>query len=91
MAETGIRIQIPASLRRLTGGVQEVRSQATSVRALVDELEARFPGLRARLCDGDRLKSGVAVAVNSRISATGLTTALPDGAEVTFLPAVAGG
>jgi len=91
MSDTGIRIRIPASLRRLTGGVSEVRSHATTVRALIDELDRQFPGMRARLCDGDRLKSGVAVAVNSRISATGLATSIPDGAEVTFLPSVSGG
>jgi molybdopterin synthase sulfur carrier subunit len=91
MSETGIRVQIPASLRRLTQGVAEVQVEATSVRKLIDVLEARFPGIRARLCDRERLKAGVAVAINSRISASGLTATIPDGAEVTFLPSVSGG
>jgi molybdopterin converting factor small subunit len=91
MSGAGIHVQIPASLRRLTHGAREVRIRAASVRQLIDELESQFPGMRTRLCDGERLKSGVSVAINSRISAGGLMAAIPEGAEVTFLPSVSGG
>jgi molybdopterin converting factor small subunit len=61
------------------------------VRELVERLDRQFPGMKARLCEDDRLRTGIAVAVDSRISSTGLTTAIPPGAEVQFLPAVSGG
>ncbi|MBX3443678.1 MAG: MoaD/ThiS family protein [Planctomyces sp.] len=86
-----LTVQIPASLRRLTGGAAQATARAATVRDLVAALDAQFPGLRDRLCEGDRLRTGLAVAVNSRICSTGLSTPLPAGADVTFLPTVSGG
>jgi sulfur-carrier protein len=88
---TAIRVHIPASLRKLTGGVSDVEVEASSVREVVRELDLRFPSLGERLVESDRLKQGIAVAVNSRLCATGLATAVPPGAEVQFVPALAGG
>lgn len=88
---TAIRVHIPASLRKLTGGVSDVEVEAASVREVVRELDRKFPSLGERLVESDRLKQGIAVAVNSRLCATGLSTAVPPGAEVQFVPALAGG
>ena len=88
---TAIKVHIPASLRKLTGGVSDVEVEATNVREVVMALDQRFPSLGERLIEADRLKLGVAVAVNSRLCATGLATAVPPGAEVQFVPALAGG
>ena len=86
-----IKVHIPASLRRLTGGVSDVEVEASSVREVVEQLEQRFPSLGERLVDEGRLRQGIAVAVNSRLSATGLLTPVPPGSEVQFVPALAGG
>jgi sulfur-carrier protein len=88
---TAIKVHIPASLRKLTAGVSDVEVDATSVREVVAQLDRRFPSLAERLIDDDRLRQGIAVAVNSRLSATGLNTPVPPGAEVQFVPAIAGG
>ena len=88
---TAIKVHIPASLRKLTGGVSDVEVIATSVREVVQQLDQRFPSLGERLVDEDRLRQGIAVAVNSRLCATGLMTPVPPGAEVQFVPAIAGG
>jgi sulfur-carrier protein len=90
---TAIRVHIPASLRKLTGGVSDVEVEAASVREVVSELDRRFPSLGERLVEADqsKLKQGIAVAVNSRLCASGLATAVPPGAEVQFVPALAGG
>lgn len=88
---TAIRVHIPASLRKLTGGVSDVEVDATTVREVVEQLDRRFPSIGERLSDSDRLKQGIAVAVNSRLCASGLSTPVPPGAEVQFVPALAGG
>jgi molybdopterin converting factor small subunit len=61
------------------------------MREVIEELDRRYPGLKARLCEDDRLRPGISVAIDSRISSTGLTTPITPGAEVQFLPAVTGG
>ncbi len=88
---TAIKVHIPASLRKLTGGVSDVEVEAASVREVVVRLDERFPSLGERLMEADRLKQGIAVAVNSRLCASGLLTPVPPGAEVQFVPAIAGG
>ncbi len=88
---TAIKVHIPASLRKLTGGVSDVEVEGASVRDVVIALDARFPSLGERLMEQDRLKQGIAVAVNSRLCAVGLSAEVPPGAEVQFVPAIAGG
>jgi sulfur-carrier protein len=48
------RVFIPAQLRSLTGAAQ-VEVEGATVREVVNSLEARFPGIRERLCQGDQL------------------------------------
>jgi molybdopterin synthase sulfur carrier subunit len=62
-----------------------------TVGALVDELDRRHPGIRGRLCDGDRLRPGLNVVVNSEFSDLGLLQCVAPDSEVHFLPAVGGG
>lgn len=85
------RVFIPPQLRSLTASESVVSLNGETVRQLVDELEARYPGIRARLCEGDRLRPELSVAVDSRISPLGLLTRVSGESEVHFLPAVSGG
>jgi molybdopterin synthase sulfur carrier subunit len=82
---------IPPQLRSLTGGASQVAATGTSVRRVVDDLEASYPGLKDRLCEGDVLRSGLAVAVDGTISSLGLMQKVGDTSEVHFLPAIGGG
>ncbi len=85
------RVFIPPLLRPLTGGVEQIDVQAATVREAVDQLDARFPGLKARLCDADALKPGLSVAVDGNISPLGLLQKLAAASEVHFLPSIGGG
>lgn len=85
------RVFLPPPLRRLAGGRAAVDLEGESVAELIEALEARFPGIRARLCDGDRLRPGLNVAVNSEFSDLGLLQRVDPNCEVHFLPAVGGG
>ena len=84
-----MRVEIPARFRTFTGGVSEVESAAPTVRALIEELDARFPGL------GRELRLTSAVAVDGDIVADNIRSASLrriDRAEtILFVPAVSGG
>jgi len=89
-----IEVRIPTILRQYTGGEKQVNADGGSLSSLIDDLDTRHPGLKARLVTGDRaLHRFVNVYVNDEdVRFTGgLDTGLSDGDEVTILPAVAGG
>jgi molybdopterin synthase sulfur carrier subunit len=85
------RVWIPSLLRDLTDGRETINVPGTSVRQVIDELDRRHPGVRGRLCDGDALRSGLAVVVDHEVGRLGLLQAVGPGSEVHFLPAIAGG
>ncbi len=86
-----VKVFLPPLLRDATGNLDQVEIDAATVRQVVAALEARFPGVRERLCVGDALRPGLSVAVNGAVSSLGLLQKVPDGSEVHFLPAVGGG
>jgi molybdopterin synthase sulfur carrier subunit len=89
-----IEVRIPTILRQYTGGQKAVQASGSSLSTLIDDLEARHPGIKARLVtDAGLLHRFVNVYVNDEdVRFTGaLDTGLADGDEVTILPAVAGG
>lgn len=82
---------IPPLLRDLTGDRESVVVPGSTVGEVIDALEAQFPGIRARLCTGEELRSGISVAVDAEVSRRGLGQKVGEASEVHFLPAVAGG
>jgi molybdopterin synthase sulfur carrier subunit len=86
-----VKVFIPPLLRDAAGGLADIDVTAATVRQAVVALDAKFPGIRDRLCVGDVLRPGLAVAVNGTVSSLGLLQKIPDGAEVHFLPALGGG
>ena len=89
-----IEVRIPTILRSYTGGAKSVEGAGDSLSELFSDLDARHPGLRARLItDAGSLHRFVNVYVNDEdVRFTGaLDTKRSDGDSVTILPAVAGG
>jgi MoaD family protein len=89
-----IEVRIPTILRSYTGGAKTIEGKGDSLATLIEDLDARHPGLKARLVTGDgALHRFVNVYVNDEdVRFTGaLDTTLKDGDAVTILPAVAGG
>lgn len=82
---------IPASLRPLAGGARTVEVPGTTVRELLLKLEDQFPALTGRLRDGDRLRQGLCVSVNDKVSDRGLMQLVGERDEVHFLAAMGGG
>jgi molybdopterin synthase sulfur carrier subunit len=84
-------VWIPAQLRSLTGGQQTVAVGGRTVRQVIDELDRLYPGVKDRLCEGGGLRSGIAVAIDTRMASNGLLEEVGDNSEVHFLPAISGG
>lgn len=84
-------IWIPPLHRDLTGGAEVVTLTGDSVGALIDQLEQRYPGIRARLCVDGRIRPGISVAVNGAISSRGVRQRLPEASDIHFIPAIGGG
>ena len=89
-----IRIDVSGALRAFCGGAPELMLPASSVRALLAEIEERHPSLYSGICDETgKVRRHVNVFVNtSHIrDREGLDTPLVPGDVVTILPAVSGG
>jgi molybdopterin converting factor small subunit len=89
-----VAVKIPLALRPATGGATEVSVQGTTVREVLESLFDRFGELRGRIADdGGALRRFVNVYVGGEDIRflEGLDTPVPDGSELTILPAVAGG
>ncbi|WP_394827524.1 MoaD family protein [Pendulispora albinea] len=89
--ETNVRI--PASLRTLTGGKEEVTAAGSTIGALIDDLDHRHPGVKARLLDekGVRRFINIYVGEEDVRFLEGLSTQLKAGDLVSIVPAIAGG
>lgn len=84
-------VWIPALLRDLTAGRTQVSAPGRTVGEVVDALDARYPGLKGRLCEQGRLSPAVAVLVDGRRAPLGLEEPVGEDSEVHFVPAVSGG
>jgi molybdopterin synthase sulfur carrier subunit len=87
-------IRIPTPLRKLTNDVDIVRTDAPTLAVAVDGLERDYPGIKERICDETgEIRRFVNIYVNGEDVRflQGLNTPLPDGADVSIVPAVAGG
>ena len=88
-----VSVRIPAPLRTLTGGRGAVMASGETVKAAIDDLVARHPGMGKFLLDGEGLRRFVNLYVgedNIR-SLDGLDTRLEPGDEISIVPAIVGG
>ena len=84
-------IFIPSLLRSLTGGQETVTVESETVGQAMENLEQRFPGLRARLFQGDRLRPNLSLLVDGEPATRGLLHKVGEGSEIRFIPAIHGG
>src|SRR5699024_5547664 len=59
-----VEVKIPTILRTYTGGARTVSADGGTLVELIDDLDARHPGLKERLVDGEALRRFVNVYVN---------------------------
>jgi len=90
----GVVVKIPTQLRTAAEGQAEAVCEGSTVQEVLDGLFAQFEELRPRLADEDgslRRFVNVYLAGEDIRFLDGLATPVSDGAELTILPAVAGG
>jgi MoaD family protein len=89
-----VLVKIPTQLRAAAGGAAETEVEGATVEEVLDALFARFGELRERMYDDE---GSLRRFVNVYLSGEdirfleGLATPVAEGAELTILPAVAGG
>ncbi len=88
-----ITVKIPAQLRGATGGEGAIEVDGSTVGEALDAVFEAHEGLRGRITENGDLRRfvNVYVAGEDIRFQDGLETSVPDGAELTILPAVAGG
>jgi molybdopterin synthase sulfur carrier subunit len=84
-------VRLPVPLVDLfPGSPRRLEVQAATVREMIDELNARWPGMRDRLCDTTpAIRKHINVFVDGERAK--LETTLPPGTEVFVLTAISGG
>jgi sulfur-carrier protein len=88
-----VTVSIPTILRTHTGGEKTVEAKGTTVSEVIEDLESRHGGIKARLVTDGSLHRFVNVYVNDEDVrfAGGMEAPVADGDTMTILPAVAGG
>ncbi|MDE3720782.1 MULTISPECIES: ubiquitin-like small modifier protein 1 [Nocardiopsis] len=87
-------VRVPTILRTYTDDAAEVTAQGGTLAEILDDLEANHPGIRARILDDNgKVRRFVNVYVGDEDVrfAKGLQTEIADGANISIIPAVAGG
>jgi len=86
-----VTVELPAALVRLfPGAVRRLALAAPSVGAALDGLDARWPGMRDRLCDSTpAIRRHINIFVDGEKA--GLDTPLRPGAELIVMTAMSGG
>lgn len=88
------KVRIPAPLRRLTKDQAVVEVEGQTVADVIAGLEKSFPGLKERLCDETgQIRRFINVFVNGEDIRfkEGANTVVAAEAEVSIVPAIAGG
>ena len=87
-----IVVRLYAGLRK-TAGVKEISLDADSLRAALDALIARFPGLQHEVWDSSRLRPYLVITLNGHNlhDAADLDKALSPGDVIAIFPPITGG
>ena len=89
-----VSVRIPTILRTYTGGESEVSAEGATLADVIDDLEANFSGIKARILDDQgaiRRFVNVYVGNDDVRFLENLETKTPEGTQVSVIPAVAGG
>jgi sulfur-carrier protein len=88
------KVRIPAPLRKLTQDKAVVEVDGKTIQDILNGLEKNYPGLKERICDeSGQIRRFVNVFINGEDIRfkEGAQTAVAEGAEVSIIPAIAGG
>ncbi len=86
-----IQVLIPSQLTSYTGGVTRVDAAGATVGRVLDDLDARYPGLKFRVIDEqDRVRKHMRLFIGQQETRT-IAAPLGDGDELLIFGALSGG
>lgn len=89
-----ITVRIPSPLRKHTDGKEEVSAEGATVGDVLNDLEKKHAGIKARICDeSGAVRKFVNIFANDEDirHLSNLETPIKDGDEISIIPAIAGG
>ncbi len=89
-----VSVRIPTILRNYTNGESEVQADGGNLAEVLESLDTSYPGIKARILDDEgsiRRFVNVYVGNDDVRFLEALQTSTPEGAQVSVIPAVAGG
>jgi molybdopterin converting factor small subunit len=89
-----VSVRIPTILRTYTNGESEVSADGGTLAEVLASLDASYPGIRSRILDDQgtiRRFVNVYVGNDDVRFLEALDTSTPEGAQISVIPAVAGG
>jgi MoaD family protein len=88
-----IEVRVTANMQKLIGNQKSVQAQGQSVRAVLDDVEGRFPGFKDQVMTDGKIHRFVNIYLNDEDVRflQQLDTAIKDGDVLSVLPALAGG
>ena len=89
-----VSVRIPTILRTYTNGESKVSAEGGTLSEVIDDLDASYPGIKGRILDEQgaiRRFVNVYVGNDDVRFIDGVDTATAEGAQVSVIPAVAGG
>jgi molybdopterin converting factor small subunit len=89
-----VSVRIPTILRTYTGGQSEVTAEGATLGEVLDHLDGGYPGIKSRILDEQgaiRRFVNVYVGNDDVRFLDALDTDTPEGAQISVIPAVAGG
>ena len=84
-------VAIPSLMQELTDGKEKVKVEGNTIRVVLNNLEAIYPGFKERICDDDQIRPNIAVYVDGALTREGMRQQVSDDSQIHFLPAISGG
>lgn len=89
-----VTVRVPTSLRKLTGDAELLELESGSVIDIINDMEAKHPGIKAKVCDDSgELRRFVNIYVDGEDIRflSGKNTVVENGKEMSIVPSIAGG
>lgn len=88
-----VKVQIPTPMRQHTEGKPTVEAGGATVKAVLENLGQKYPGITQRIFENGQVRRFVNVYLNDDDIRylDNLDSAVKDGDELSIIPAVAGG